>query len=288
MAALFIGGAGRSGTTLAVDLLGLHPRVSAIYETDFVGQLIQLMSRDLPAPLVAEQTLIFMERWTRPLPHRPHNKRAHERYHHGPHHILFDRAFAMARTEELCGAIVQGRGALGLRHFVDALFAEHCRLDEKPRWANKTPAYVQLLPTLAQLWPEMRFLHCVRDGRDVAASVLTRPWGPNTPAEAAQWWGMKVAAGVRWGQLNPDRYHELRYEDLLADPEATLTQVFEWLGESPETEAILARTASIGLDPSRAGGWQNALSPADVADFEAVGRDLLMHFGYAPASRAAG
>jgi hypothetical protein len=288
MTALFIGGAGRSGTTLVADLIGLHPSISPIYETDFLVQLAKLLGREGPALAKAEAAREFMERWTRPLPHRPHNKRSHERYHHGPHHILFERDFAMARTEELCGAILRGRDGPGLRSFVDALFSEHCRLDGKPRWANKTPAYVQMLPVLHQLWPGMRFLHCVRDGRDVAASVLTRPWGPDTPAAAARWWGMKASAGVRWGHEHPEQYRELRYEDLLQDPQRELDGVLTWLGERPDTRAILDRTASIGLDPSRAGGWQSSMGPTEIDAFEAVGRDLLTHFGYAPASRAAG
>ena len=43
----------------------------------------------------------IMDQWTQPLPIRPHQKSAYERYHHGPHHILFDRPFAMAQTEQL-------------------------------------------------------------------------------------------------------------------------------------------------------------------------------------------
>ena len=76
---LFIGGCGRSGTTLVVDVLGLHPRISPIYETDFVMPIAVMLAKRTPLPQVIARVRSLMDQWTAPLPHRPHNKRAHER-----------------------------------------------------------------------------------------------------------------------------------------------------------------------------------------------------------------
>src|SRR5215210_2075995 len=115
-APVFLGGAGRSGTTLIVDMLGLHPRISPIYETDFVIQLINLLFNRNLSPVEASAHVIeCMDHWTKPLPLRPHNKHEQERYHHGPHYVLFDRPFAMDRARELATAISLGETDAGFR-----------------------------------------------------------------------------------------------------------------------------------------------------------------------------
>src|SRR5262245_57826679 len=101
-APVFIGGAGRSGTTLVADMLGLHPDISSVYETDFVFELLGLLSAPAkPDEHTLQRITTVMDVWTRPLPLRPHSKREHEKFFHGPHHILFERPFAMARTSKL-------------------------------------------------------------------------------------------------------------------------------------------------------------------------------------------
>jgi hypothetical protein len=285
---IFVGGAGRSGTTLVVDLLGLHPRISPVYETDFVIELIDLLFSDKPPPLdeVVDRARTCMDKWTRPLPLRPHYKREHERFHHGPHYILFDREFALARTAEFIQSVKQGRAAAGLRALMIALFREHCRLDGKVRWANKTPAYVNHMPILHRLFPRMRFIHCVRDGRDVVCSAMTRPWGPPTVQEAATWWAGKIRDGVEFGRQHPDRCLDVRYEDLLRQPEPTLQRIFEWLTEESCPTEIVRRyqEGGIRLATERIGEWQRKLSSTDLGVIDQHGGHWLAHFGYSRAN----
>lgn len=281
---IFIAGAGRSGTTLFADMLGLYPRLSPVYETDFVMQLVDLLftGKNLPPSQAAALALQIMDKWTAPLPLRPHFKREHERYDHGPHHILFDRAFAMARTKEFVQAVQSGRAFDGLRALMTSLFSEHCRLDNKPRWVNKTPAYIHCLPLLLRMFPTMRLIHCLRDGRDVACSVVTRPWGPKTYAEAAKWWTKSVQAALNFQNEHPDRCITVRYEDLLRKPEDTLGRMLSWLGEDGDSSQILQsyRTNGIRLDPSRIGGWVKSFSPEDANTFQQTAGELLTRFGY--------
>jgi len=280
---VFIGGAGRSGTTLVVDMLGLHPRLSPIYETDFVLQLISLVvSRPMRVKTLQKDILRIMDEWTRPLPHRPHNKREHERFHHGAHHVLFDRPLAMERTRQFIEEVISDRALPGLCALVNNLFSEHCRLDGKPRWINKTPDYVQQLPTLHQLFPDLRFIHCIRDGRDIACSVMTRPWGPKTVPEAATWWKDKIESGVQYGKAHPEQYLEVRYEDVIRDPAAQLRRIFCWLGEEDCSAQILEHYQGgvVSLDESRIGDWKMRFSADDLREFTAQAGHLLEHFRY--------
>ena len=101
---IFIGGAGRSGTTLLVDLLGLHPDISPIYETDFVTILVKLFyskkSKNLSIQEKKNKYRAFIYKWSEPLPKRPDNKRKHEKYVHGPHYILFSKEKIRNKTDE--------------------------------------------------------------------------------------------------------------------------------------------------------------------------------------------
>ncbi len=280
---LFIGGAGRSGTTLAVDLLGTHEVLSPVYETDFVLQVARELLRRRPLAEVATAVRAIMDRWTAPLPLRPHNKRDHERYLHGPHHVLFDRATALEATEVLLrGLSADPVGAF--RTFVEGLFERHAALDGKPRWVNKTPAYVGALPFLHHVWPDLLFVHCVRDGRDVARSVLTRPWGPSTWGEAGAWWRDQVLPALTFADAHPGSVLVLPYERLLAQPEASIAPVLAAAGLDG-AERTVARYLASGaeLDPARTGGWV-AEAEDDLAAFEVAGAPTLRALGYEPAA----
>ena len=181
---IFIGGAGRSGTTLLADLIGCHPRISPIYETDFLRDFVLLfMASDAP-PLNEScvRAIQYMDQWSKALPHRPHNKAAHERYVHGPHYLLFSRDEAMAATVD-CVRTIRGGGdaATAIGRMATRLFHAHLRADKKASWVNKTPANLSILPELTRAFgPRLRFVHILRDPRDVACSVVDRPWGPQS------------------------------------------------------------------------------------------------------------
>jgi hypothetical protein len=287
---VFIGGAGRSGTTLTVDLLGTHRRLSPVYETDFVIQLARALLRPTGSTsLQRRQVRQIMDWWTRPLPHRPHTKRGHETYRHGPHHVLFHRDFALARTDALLADLDHEPARDALRRFLDDLFGRHAALDGKPTWINKTPAYVQHLPLLAELYPDLLFVHCQRDGRAAVASALTRPWGPKTWAEGAAWWRANVAAGLDFAASRPDQVVSLRYEDLLAEPVVQVGRLLAAMGEDCGTAAAVVqdyRRGGFRFEPSRAHTWRAEAAAADVAAFEAEAGGLLARLGYGTTSGA--
>ena len=94
------------------------------------------------------------------------------------------------------------------------------------RYADKTPHYTSYVPLLAALFPEARFVHLVRDGRDVASAYVDATFGPTTLSSAAWVWRTQVTRAPEAGAvLGPERYLEVRYEELVADPEPTLRRV---------------------------------------------------------------
>ncbi len=107
-------------------------------------------------------------------------------------------------------------------------------------WGDKNPHYADALNTgclelVAELFPGSRFIHIVRDGRDVVSSLMRKKDAEGKPwvdFESAHWtWMSHVDNGCSFGRaLPPKRYFELRYEDLISDDLGIAVEVFEFLG----------------------------------------------------------
>lgn len=121
-------------------------------------------------------------------------------------------------------------------------------------FVEKTPSHALYIPEITALLPEARFVHVVRDGRDVVASLLaaSRSWGagwaPSRPVDAARMWLAHVRAARRGGlPLGASRFLEIRYEDLRADPQKVLGRVVapfvgvDWSRD--EVESALVQTS---------------------------------------------
>ena len=180
---------------------------------------------------------------------------------------------------------------------IRATFHAYARSKGSERWGDKTPIYVEHIDFLADLFPDARFIHLVRDGRDVALSFLERSWGPQTIEEGAQRWKARVCAGRRSGQaLDPSRYTELRYEHLIDDAEGALRRVCEFV-ELPfdptmltyyqRANEVIAGTkypeqhTGVTRPPTKgARDWRSQMTAAQVAEFEAVAGGLLGELGY--------
>jgi hypothetical protein len=135
---------------------------------------------------------------------------------------------------------------------------------------------------LRYLWPRARFVHVVRDPRDVCASWLRLGWVGNPWAGAREW-----QAGERlWDRLAvslpAEQRHELRFEDLLARPRAELERLCRFL-RVPFDEAMFGYprdTTYEPLDPSQAGKWRSQLSARAIRQMEAGAGDRLERRGY--------
>jgi len=189
----------------------------------------------------------------------------------------------------LWGIETPGLRGLDVADAVRALFAAYAAVHGKPRYADKTPHYVSHLPALAERFHEARFVHVVRDGRDVALSLLEVPWGPDDVEGAALYWRRRVLEG-RDARLGPERYRELRYEALVADPERELRALGAWL-QLPYDPAMLERRPlavpypehhrRLELAPTPGlRDWRREMSAADAARFQAVAGDALAELGY--------
>lgn len=73
---------------------------------------------------------------------------------------------------------------LFLRRFIDS----QKRVSGKPKWIDTTPVNLFRAGELAEMLPEARFIHMIRDGRDVISSVIREPWGPKDYFDGLEWY----------------------------------------------------------------------------------------------------
>lgn len=271
IAPIFIVGCPRSGTTLLRNLLRSHPHLSFPPETHFIPQIYAAYGDPANEHEARRLTNVLLQlRWVR-------------RW--------------KCRFDETALTACRSYSAI-----VDELFQTWARNEGKRRWGDKTPKNVLHMHTLAAIFPQARFIHIYRDGRDVARSWVLSPHGPENWYTAASQWKMLVQAGRQAGaRLPAGMYTEVRYETLLNDSETTLRQVCEFLGE-PFDPAILAqnvipiekrehrvasfRPYSRGLNGQPAivrdngNKWRNTVTLERRILFESVAGDLLRELGY--------
>jgi hypothetical protein len=194
------------------------------------------------------------------------------------------------------------------RALVEGLMQNFCRAEGKPRWAEKTPENIQCMVALGELFPEARFIHMVRDGRDVACSLVTQARdyptkGGNeksvqTITGAARYWRDTVMEGRRQA-ADPSligRVLEVRYEALVTDTAATMRQVLAFVGEDWDDAVLSHHTKDRTGEPpewstqqilepvnqTALSRWQKEMTPEDKATFKVEAGALLTALGYAP------
>lgn len=135
---------------------------------------------------------------------------------------------------------------------------------------------------LLRIWPEARFVHLLRDGRDVARSCVGMGWAGNVWAGAERW----IEAEALWeglqSRIEPSRRMELVYEELIRNPERELARVCAFLGTDFDAGMLdYSKDSSYERpDPKLIGQWRKKLSPDELALLEARIGPLLRRKGY--------
>lgn len=257
-APIFIGGAGRSGTTLLRVILDTHSRIACGPELKVIPSIAHLWAdfQTKYAPFLALSQV-------------------------GADDI--DRLF---------------------RELISGLLAPLRARDGKPRSAEKSPNNVFYFRHLHRIFPDAAFIHVVRDGRDVVASLQQMDWKTpdGVPIDytrdtrlAARYWVNAVMTGREFARqtAGASRYHEVRYEALVERPEPCLRALFEFLGEpwEPGALAFHQRTRELSdessadqvtqpLTRSSVGRWRNDLTPSDLDAIRHEAGGLLRDLGY--------
>jgi hypothetical protein len=270
----FIVGSGRSGTTLLRLMLEQHPDLAIPPESYFPVSMRHREPRyvsragfDLDAYVTDLQGNVRFQDWN--------------------------------LSESTVRTVLHGVEPIDWAEAIRRTFALYAEKEGKPRYGDKTPWFIMRIRELSELFPESRFVHLIRDGRDVALSIREMSWGPSKMPALAEFWAKRIRTGRSEGaRLGPERYLELRYEDLVESPTGELRRVCVFLDLDfregmlayPERapNAVLQRERDQHRNLSRPvtkglRDWRTEMSPNDVAVFEAVAGRELAACGYARA-----
>ena len=277
----FIVGVARSGTTLLRLMLDAHPELAIPPETHFIPRTIRAFKAG-GGPTAAIDAIVAHRRW---------------------HDFDLDEQELRERV---------GLGEVEPGDVFRAFFRLYAERQDKARWGDKSTNYVRHMRAIRRTLPEARFVHLIRDGRDVALSLVAVHFGPSPVAEAAEKWRDEILKARRQGP-RLDGYIEARYEELIADPEPILRRVcelceLEWdpavldyregaeeriaeihrdlerpdgRGVTAEQRARHQANVAAPLQPDRASRWRTEMSQSDRETFEGIAGELLDELGYA-------
>lgn len=298
----FVVGVGRSGTTLLRLMLDSHPEMAIPPETHFLPALIRLLRRRSEARFPVKALLAAA------------------------------RAFSPAFDAGAVAGAITGAEAWNdfhmdaaelrrefrrLRPFSTAdavrrFYSLYAGRFGKSRFGDKTPNYLPCMTDIAALLPEARFIHLVRDGRDVAAS-FRKMWfgrGENVADQAAYW--LSSIRDARQQAQSLPHYMEIRFEDLVKSPEETLRKICgfielpfddsmlryhersrerldeftDWrksdgkLWASKNDRLAIFERTTVPPDQSRIGVYVVDLTPAEIRTYDGIAGDVLREFGY--------
>lgn len=259
----FVIGSARSGTTLLRMILNAHPEVAVPPESRFV---VELYRSD---EVRVEEFLARLD--------------SHQRW------ASWDTPIESVRAQ------LAGMTTVPYPEAIEAAYLAFAKNRNKKRYGDKTPRYIENIPLLSRLWPEAKFVHLVRDGREVALSYADVPFGPSTVAKAAGLWKERVVLGMAQGRaLGPKRYTEMRYERLLAHPQEEIESLCSFLdldfdpamldySEHARSE-VLDRAKlynpHVTKSITKTRSWDEQMPPSQVEVFEAVAGDTLQELGY--------
>lgn len=155
------------------------------------------------------------------------------------------------------------------------------------RICERTPEHATCLDLIGDVYPDARVVHIVRDGRDVARSLAAQQWGPGSLRAAAEEWVIHVSA-ARSAGAHLAHYHEVRYEEMLADPRSHVEELFGFLDleacEPVVAEAVREAAVPFNVDPHapvvRTGKWRTAFTADELAEVLEVAGPMLAELGY--------
>jgi hypothetical protein len=158
----------------------------------------------------------------------------------------------------------------------------------KSGWVEHTPHNVGACVQLARLFPEAKFIHVVRDGRDRACSVVRLPWGPDSIEEAIRAWAWKLQsdeAEVR--KLEPGRLLVVQLEDLvLVDRERTYERLLEFLGLEGEERMHAFFETDVTARRAHVGRWRSEIAEPERSRIALLYSDTLARLREAGVSSA--
>jgi hypothetical protein len=190
------------------------------------------------------------------------------------------------------GTPLEDAEVAGMNREFDACFARHRSgiSSEQTDWGWKEPRSLYLVPFFDERCPGMKFLHVVRDGRDMAfsqnqnqlrkhgAAVLGDRYDSlPAPVRSAALWSQVNGVGADYGEtIMGPRYLRLRFEDVCQDPVSSMRRICAFIGRQPPVDAGIRDVAP----PESIGRWRTVADEDLIRAVTEHAQPSLNRFGY--------
>lgn len=279
---LFSGGTGRSGTTIVGRLLSRHSKVSMAKPAEIkfltagngildlsqkrrVGKYKRLILTDR-LHLERFKYRLFHDWWQR-------------EYKHGGMTGLFQgiSEIEMRHIYNKLKNRIQSDLEMATQGFMLDFIEKQLQYDKKEMWIDTTPVNIFRSVEIAQLMPGSRFIHMVRDGRDVIASAIREKWGPTNYQDGLIWYRRRMLRNLKNGIALKNQTLMLSLENLVINQrEESLEKLLSFLG-LPQERNMRNFFDNMMLKSSiTRGRWKSEVT--DLKSFNRAYADLIEEF----------
>jgi hypothetical protein len=287
---VFVGGTGRSGTTVIGDLLGNHSKIrtSTPIEIKFLtnrsglvdvvfgyNQEIEKKSgkvsilnfrtyrkrkrkeKERFARIFAEFNLFIWEKWWDIDAPPPHGRGLVS----GISKVDLENLLAQLERE------LKINRKWAARRFMKSFIRKQFGAGNEIYWVETTPMNIPEANKLQELFPSALFINMVRDPRDVIASLLTKKWGPTTPLEGLEWIENRLLAGHEaLSAIKPNKKITIALEDLAINSrDKTYKELLGFLKISDEPAMQKFFVESMTPDAATSGRWKAEIDSAEFS-----------------------
>lgn len=268
---IFITGCPRSGTTMLASQLANAETAIALPEMQYIYPLLH------------------------------HVSDGGERDARAYHTLLADFRFQVSdiriSENELVTALAKDGGTGAVAKLIEAYAERHGIVLDTQRdihWIEHAPDSRNKISIIRQAYPQARFVHIVRDPRSTYLSMLKlKRWNIWDPFKFARIWSDAVGRCYRLSATCPELVIEVRYEDILADPETEIAKLCDFLGLNFQTEMLNGGAVRLpgftqgqhaltrsGVQKDKIDGWKKHIDARDADIIEAELCDWMIHYNY--------
>lgn len=266
---ILTGGTGRSGTTVMGKLLSRHSKVQLAKpaEIKFLTSGNGLLDLINNPRFTRTGKLIFgknanFNRFARDVKNKWWNRGAKR----GGQTGLFqgiDEVSLQELLDNLQSEIKVDR-SIGAAKFMRGFVDYQLHQVDKSLWIDTTPPNLIRADEIAKMMPGVRFIHMIRDGRDVSSSVVRELWGPKDYDEAIIWWGERMKTILKNTAKISNQVHHLWLEDLaISNRELAFDGVLQFLGINHEEKIDNYFKNEVLSEAVKSGRWIREVSNPD-------------------------
>lgn len=264
---IFIGGCPRSGTTFLGDLLGAASESIVVPESQFKTQEYNEIYNDKNL----KKTI----------------KNINNNYRFKVWNIELSE-------DEIQSLNIKSYNNL-IKYIVSKYAKQYSNRDKNLKyWIDHTPGNFKDIKLLAELFPDAKYIHLVRDGRAVTNSIIPLFWGPNSIIGGAKWWRKHLNYALEAESFfDESQILRIKYEDLITKTEIIINEICDFANLEYSKEMIQGGNFKkpgytrhqhnlVGKSPdiSRLYAWEKNLTQRDIELFEYFASDYLILFNY--------